>query len=415
MLEFLFYDRMKVMQTIERQIKDAFIEASTQFPVVLVTGARQVGKTTLLKMLREADRRFVSLDDIDVRHLAISDPKLFFQSYPPPLIIDEIQYAPNLLSQIKVIVDENRNQSGLFWLTGSQPFRLMRGVRESLAGRVAILPMGGISQSEELGRGCERFDIQMASASSNCHDGVRQVYERILRGAFPDLVSGRIRNLELYYRSYVQTYLERDIRDLMHVSDESRFLDFLRVVAGRTGQLLNLSNMARDVGISVVTAKNWLSLLETSGLVFLLHPFSRNVTARIVKTPKLYFLDTGLACYLAGWKGVDALLNGAMAGAMLETFVVSEIIKRGWNCGEESQLWFYRDNAGTEIDVLLERDGVLHPIEVKKTASPSSADCRSFARVSAKGVSLGCGAVACLATESRPLTDSVMILPIGGI
>ena len=237
----------------------------------------------------------------------------------------------------------------------------------------------------------------------------------MIGGLFPDLVSGRVRNRDLYYRSYVQTYLERDIRELVHITDESRFCDFLRVAAGRTGQLLNLSNMARDVGISSVTAKAWLSLLETSGLVYLMRPYSRNVTARVVKTPKLYFLDTGLACYLAGWKDEDALLTGSMAGAMLETFVVSEIIKRYWNCGEEPQLWFYRDNAGTEIDILLEQDGVLHPIEVKKTASPSVADCRAFARVIDKGLAFGCGAVACFAEESRPLADSVMIIPIGGL
>lgn len=400
---------------IERHIRQCFLDASGQFPVVLVTGARQVGKTTLLKTLREPARRFVSLDDPDIRQLAREDAKLFFQSYPPPLIIDEIQYAPNLLTQIKIIVDDRRSESGLFWLTGSQPFRLMRGVVESLAGRVVVFPLGGISQSEELGGEASPFEVCRAVASTRRFGGVRDVYARILRGSFPDLVSGRVRNRELYYRSYVQTYLERDIRDLTHVSDESRFLDFLRVAAGRTGQLLNLSNMARDVGVSAVTAKSWLSLLETSGLVFLLHPHSRNATARVVKTPKLYFLDTGLACHLSGWKDAEVLQNGAMAGAMLETFVVSEIVKRAWNCGEDPQLWFYRDNAGTEIDVLYERNGVLHPIEVKKTASPTKADYRSFARVAAKGVLLGCGAVACLAEEERPLADAVVVLPIGSI
>lgn len=403
------------MVTIKRAISPFLTSASEQFPVVLLTGARQVGKTTLFKSLCEHGRRFVSLDDLDHRELAVRDAKLFFQTFPPPVLIDEIQYAPNLLSQIKIWVDEHRDLSGQFWLTGSQPFRLMQGVSESLAGRVAILPLGGISQSEERGCASAAFSVRMAPASVERFADARQVYARIFRGSFPDLASGRVRDRELYFRSYVQTYLERDIRELKQVGDELRFSEFLRVAAARTGQLVNLSDMARDVGISPTTAKTWLSLLETSGHVLLLRPYSRNVTARVVKTPKLYFLDTGLASYLAGWKNEETLFSGAMAGAMLETYVVAELVKSYWNSAREASLYFYRDNAGTEIDLLLEEDGRFHPLEVKKTASPGLSDIRAFERVAAKGVPLSEGAVICLSQELRPLTANNMIIPVGSL
>lgn len=402
---------MKIKRTIEPVVK----RLAAQFPVVLVTGARQVGKTTLLRMMAEANRRFVSLDDPGLRSLAKNDPQLFLQSYPPPIVIDEIQYVPELLVHIKMMVDSRRDENGLFWLTGSQPFRMMRGVVESLAGRAAVLPLGGIGQSEEAGRSVGSFRVVMQPASDSVFDDGRAIYGRIIRGAFPDLVSGRVKDREIFYRSYVQTYLERDIRDLTRIGDESKFLMFLRVAAARTGQLLNLSDMARDVGISSMTARSWLSLLETSGIVTLLRPYSRNVTAKIVKTPKLYFMDTGLACYLSGWTNETALMTGAMSGAMLETFAVSEIIKRAWNAGEEPRMWFYRDNAQTEIDILLEYDGVLHPIEVKKSASPSEADVRSFGRVVNKGLPLGTGALLCLSQELRPLNREVMVVPAGAL
>lgn len=400
---------------IKRAIEEVVGRLSEQFPVILVTGARQVGKTTLLRMLATPDRRFVSFDDPELRAMARTDPKLFFQSYPPPIVLDEIQYVPELLTQIKIMVDANREANGQFWLTGSQPFRLMKGVNETLAGRVAILPLGGIGQAEECSRSVGAFRTEMQSADDTLFDDGVMVYKRIVRGSFPDLVSGRIKDREIFYRSYVQTYIERDIRDLMHIGNEAKFLAFLRVMAGRTGQLLNLSDVARDVGISPVTARSWLSLLETSGIVFLLRPYSRNVTARIVKTPKLYFMDTGLAAYLSGWRTEDTLMNGAMSGAFLETFVVAEIVKRAWNAGEEPQMYFYRDNAGTEIDVLLEQDGVLHPLEVKKSASPSLSDARAFGRVVKKGLTLGTGAVLCLSQRLRPLDRDVMVMPIGAL
>ncbi len=280
---------------IKRAALREVVEASAEFPALIVTGARQVGKTTLLKEAVEAGRHFVSLDALTVRELAQRDPHAFLLSYPPPVIIDEIQYAPQLLPYIKTMIDESAGMCGMFWLSGSQQFHLMRDVSESFAGRVAVINLGGISQGEELGRVDD--DVFTASApisSVERHDGMVKVFARIHRGGFPALVSGRVKNWERFFSSYVTTYIERDIHDLANVSNEDRFLKFIRAAAARTGQLLNLSDLARDVGISMPTAKDWLGILKASNLVYLLQPYSRNVTSRIVKTPKLYFTDTGL-------------------------------------------------------------------------------------------------------------------------
>ena len=391
-------------------------ELSAQFPALLVCGARQVGKTTLLRNAAEKERTFVSLDDPDIRTLAKRDPVLFLQSYPPPLIIDEIQYAPELLPIVKMAIDCNPDACGRFWFTGSQQFHLMRDMGESLAGRIGIIDLFGISQGEELGRtDSGEFRVPDALDITTSFDGISTIYDRIHRGSFPALVSGRAKNREAFFRSYVRTYIERDVHDLTRITDEERFLTFLKAAAARTGQLLNLSELARDVGIAATTARDWLGALGASGLVYLLRPYSRNVTSRIVKTPKLYFTDTGLCCHLAGWSSPETLANGAMGGAMLETYVVGEIVKRYGNMGLTPRLWFYRDKAGSEIDILLEHDGVLDPIEIKKTASPTLSDVRAFEKVRSLGFPLGKGAVLCLSMRARPLSRDVSVIPIGSI
>lgn len=354
----------------------------------------------------------MTLDDPSVRALARRDPALFLQSYPAPVFIDEIQYAPQLLPFIKMAVDAEPDRMGMFWLTGSQPFRLMRGVSESLAGRVALLPIGGISQSEARGMAPSELRLDMRPAGEQVKLGVNAIFDQIFRGSYPAVVSGRVRDVEAFYRSYVATYLERDIRDLAQVADEGKFLDFLKVAAARTAQLVNLSNMAQDVGISVPTAKAWLSLLEASGIVFLLHPFARNMTARVVKTPKLYFLDTGLVCYLTGWVSGETAQKGAMAGALLETFVIDEIVKKYWNNGKEPRLSFYRDRTGTEIDLLIEQAMTLHPVEIKKTAMPGDYDLRNFAKVEKMGITLGTGMVICFVDAACPISRTTMAVPV---
>lgn len=404
------------MKFIERSALSTVRELSAQFPALLVCGARQVGKTTLLRNAAEKERTFVSLDDPDIRTLAKRDPVLFLQSYPPPLIIDEIQYAPELLPIVKMAIDCNPDACGRFWFTGSQQFHLMRDMGESLAGRIGIIDLFGISQGEELGRtDSGEFRVPDALDITTSFDGISTIYDRIHRGSFPALVSGRAKNREAFFRSYVRTYIERDVHDLTRITDEERFLTFLKAAAARTGQLLNLSELARDVGIAATTARDWLGALGASGLVYLLRPYSRNVTSRIVKTPKLYFTDTGLCCHLAGWSSPETLANGAMGGAMLETYVVGEIVKRYGNMGLTPRLWFYRDKAGSEIDILLEHDGVLDPIEIKKTASPTLSDVRAFEKVRSLGFPLGKGAVLCLSMRARPLSRDVSVIPIGSI
>lgn len=404
------------MNTIKRTALREVANASPEYPALMVTGARQVGKTTLLKEAAEAGRRFVSLDTLTIRDLARRDPRAFLLSYPPPVIIDEIQYAPQLLPYIKSMIDEEPEACGRFWLSGSQQFHLMRDVSESLAGRVAVIELGGISQGEELGRvDDDIFTTASAISAQDRFSDIVEIYSRIHRGGFPALVSGRIKNREMFFRSYVSTYIERDVRDLAKVGDEERFLKFIRAAAARTGQLLNLSELARDVGISMPTAKDWLGILKASNLVYLLQPYYRNVTSRIVKTPKLYFTDTGLCCHLLGWDTPKSLMNGAMAGAMLETFVVGEILKRYWNIGKEPRIYFYRDRVGTEIDLLIEIDGRLEPVEVKRNTNPVPADVKAFKKVEELGIHLSHGAVVCPSETALPLTDVVSIVPAGAI
>ena len=404
------------MKFIERAASTTVRELSEQFPAIMVCGARQVGKTTLLRNTAENGRRFVSLDDPDLRVLAKTDPALFLQAYPPPVIIDEIQYAPQLLSHVKMAIDRESDVCGRFWFTGSQQFHLMRNIGESLAGRIGIIDLGGISQGEELGRTHDdEFLTPDAIDTQKSFDTLPAIFARIHRGSFPALVSGRARNWETFFRSYVRTYLERDVHDLTRITDEERFLVFLKATAARTGQLLNVSELARDVGVATTTARDWLGILGASGIIYLLRPYSRNVTARIVKTPKLYFTDTGLCSYLAGWTSPETLANGAMGGAMLETYVIGELLKRYGNRGREARLWFYRDKAGSEIDILIEHDGILDPVEIKKTASPAKSDIRAFAKARSLGLTLGKGAVLCLAEHARPLTQDVSIIPIGSI
>ena len=404
------------MKTIQRTALATIRELSAQFPAILVCGARQVGKTTLLRMAAERGRAFVSLDDPDVRSLARNDPALFIQAYPPPVIIDEVQYAPQILPVVKMSIDRDPDMCGGLWFTGSQQFHLMRDMGESLAGRIGIVDLGGISQGEELGRTDDgEYTIPAVPDTASRFDTMPEIFRRIHRGSFPALVSGKARNWEVFHRSYVRTYLERDVHDLTRITDEERFLTFLKAAAARTGQLLNLSELARDVGIGATTARDWLGMLGASGIVHLLRPYSRNITSRIVKTPKLYFTDTGLCSYLAGWSSPEALANGAMGGAMLETYVVGELLKRYCNRGLEPRLWFYRDKAGAEIDIMIERDGLLQPIEVKKTASPDLHDVRAFAKAKALGLPIGRGAVLCLSECARPLAADISVVPIGSI
>lgn len=403
-----------------RTLESFLTKASRQFPVLLVTGARQVGKTTFLRHLSRKGRTYVSLDDPMVLSLARKDPALFFQRFPTPLLIDEIQYAPELLTYIKLEVDRN-HKPGSFWLTGSQPFHLMKGVSESLAGRVGVVQLLGLSCKEWAGRSRESrpFLPTLPELRTRTRTGeklpLKELYRLIWRGAFPAIALNERLDRDLFYSSYVQTYLQRDIRDLARVGDEMSFLRFLRAAAARTGQLLNLSELARDADISVGTAKSWLSILQASGVAYLLEPYHTNVTKRLVKTPKLYFLDTGLCAYLTEWSSPETLAAGAMAGAILETWVMVELLKGYWHNGRQAPFYYYRDKDRTEIDLLIFQNGTAYPLEIKKTASPGRDDARHFRILEKRNIPVGPGGVICLAEQSLPLTPTVQSIPVAAL
>ena len=398
-----------------RASESTVIAISKTFPVLLVTGPRQVGKTTLLKHIAEERRNYVTLDNPLQRRLAVEEPELFLERFEAPVIIDEIQYAPGLLPYIKMKVDRDETK-GAYWLTGSQMFHLMKGASESLAGRVGIVHLLGLSQAEISGRQSLPFlptkTILSANREATQRGGLAEVFTAIQRGSLPALIAGdNLPDLEQYYSSYVQTYLQRDIKDLSQVGDELAFLRFLTAVAARTGRMLEYADLARDIGISQPTAKKWLSLLVTSGIVTLIEPWYNNKLTRMIKAPKLYFLDTGLAAYLTRWTTPQTLETGAMAGAFFETFVVSEIMKSWYNAGKNPPVFYYRDKDRNEIDLILEADGRLHPVEIKKSASPGKDAIDAFRLLAAAGKPIGAGCVICCASEYLPLDANNSIVP----
>lgn len=397
-----------------RAAKASWLAGSDQFPVLLLTGPRQVGKTTFLQHIREKERRYVTLDDPTLRTLAVEDPALFLGRFKPPVLIDEIQYAPQLLPLIKMAVDQERTP-GMFWLTGSQQFQMMRGVSETLAGRVAILNLLGFSQRErhKTDLGVSPF-LPTQEHLAEREGGSRtlmQVYKDIWLGGFPALVAGPVRDRELFYSSYLQTYLQRDVKDLAQVGNEAAFIRFLKATAARTGQMLNLSELARDADISVNTAKNWLSVLQASLQVYLLQPYHSNVTKRLVKRPKLYFLDTGLCAYLTEWSSPETLEAGAMSGAVFETFVFAEILKSWWHHGRTPQVYYYRDRDGKEIDFVFLQDGRAYPVEVKKSASPKREWATVLSALSRLRLKIADEAVICLCKQPIPIAKNANAIP----
>lgn len=405
------------MKYFRRTLQTFLKKASKQFPVLLITGPRQVGKTTILKHLSGKKRKYVTLDDPNMALLAREEPALFLQRFRPPVLIDEIQYAPQLLPYIKMDVDENKTP-GSFWLTGSQQFQLMQGISESLAGRVGILNLLGLSLKEMLGeaQSDEPFlptqKILKNRLKNSVELSLEEIFKIIWRGSFPGIALHPRSDRDLFYSSYVQTYLQRDVRMLARVGDEGSFLKFLRAVAARTGQLLNLSDLARDSSISTPTAKHWLSILETSGIIYLLEPYYTNLTKRFVKTPKLYFLDTGLASYLTEWSSPETLEAGAMSGNILETFIFTEILKSYWHNGKRAPFYYYRDKDKKEIDLLIIQDNIIYPLEFKKTASPSKDDIKNFRHLESLGLEVGEGGVICLCSTIFPITSNMQAIPV---
>ena len=405
-------------KTIQRTLEQAILEASASFKVILLTGPRQVGKTTLLQEVQTSSRSYVTLDDLNMRLAAQQDPASFLDRLELPVLIDEVQYAPNLFPYIKMVVDKKK-QNGLFWLTGSQQFDMMKNVTESLAGRVAILHLQGISLAEEQGRADDPpFLPNLALLTSRQKSAqsltLPEVYHKIWRGAYPDMVAqNNDKNWERFYSSYVATYIQRDVREYLNINDTAAFHKFMQIAAARTGQLTNYADMARDVSVSEVTVKTWLNVLHASGIVYQLQPYFNNRTKRLVKTPKLYFMDTGLCSYLTGWLSADVLERGAMSGPMLETWVVSEIIKSYLHQGRTPRVFFYRDKEKREVDLLIEESGTLYPIEIKKTASIQNIGFKGFDMLKNLKMPIGHGGVVCLTKTLTAIADDVDAIPVG--
>jgi predicted AAA+ superfamily ATPase len=377
---------------------------------------RQVGKTTLLKMLSEEQRAYITLDDTATLNFAKTDPYLFFKTYQPPMLIDEIQYAPDLFPHIKMLVD-NSAQKGQVWMTGSQQFLLMKGVSESLAGRLVILELMGFSIYERERKGDLQKPFLPSSSPAKIlqKKTVKETFEIIWKGSFPEISSMGNENWADFYSSFVKTYIERDVRQLLNIGNELTFYNFLKVVAARTGQELNLTDISNMLDISLNTVKSWLSVLQASGVVYLLPPYYENITKRIVKRPKLYFSDTGFAAYLTNWNTPETLEAGAMNGAFFETFVISEIIKSYKHNGLHANFYFYRDSNKTEIDLLIYENGKFYPIEIKRTASPHKQMVKNFSVLEKLGKTIGYGSLICLTDKVLPLTENTNAISIWDI
>ncbi|MGI6090122.1 MAG: ATP-binding protein [Saccharofermentanales bacterium] len=403
---------------IQRHLEGQVLDASRHYPVVMVCGQRQVGKSTMLNHLREPERGYVTLDDGNARRLATTDPALFFETYGYPLLIDEFQRAPSILLEMKNIVDKKalsgEDNSGMFWLTGSQKFRMMNDVSESLAGRIAVFDLSSLSAAEIEGRPAAIFRPDLKSLRERLKYSkkktVREVYEDIFHGGMPKLRSTEL-DRDRFYMDYVNTYIERDIRDLAQVGKLSEFYDFLVYMAARTGQELKYGDIAGAIGVSAPTAKSWISILESSGVIFILRPYYSNLTKRLVKTPKVFFMDTGLAAYLCRWPNAATLESGAMDGAFFETYAVSEIVKSYYNAGKPVDLFYYRDIDKKEIDLLIVEGDKIYPIEIKKSKQPSKPD-KNFGVLQQFDMEVQPGIVLCMSDELVPYNRESWYCPI---
>lgn len=400
---------------INRHIISYIEKMATQFKVLLVVGSRQVGKSTLLQKKFLPNYDYVVLDDYSELDIALTDPALFFKNHNLPIIIDEVQRAPNIFLHIKLLADKS-SEKGKIILTGSQSYKLLSSVADSLSGRICIIEMSSLSMRE-------KFEINFTKEFLPTKEYINErsqnlksynsVWKHIFRGSLPALFDDLI-DWESFYRSYVRTYIDRDVAEFVNVKNLVKFNNFMKCIASRTGELFNAESISRDVGVSLKTIQEWTSILESSGIIKLLHPYENNITNRTVKTPKVYFMDTGLVCYLVGWSNENVAMNGAMSGALFETFVVSEIIKSYYNSGHDAQkIYFYRDKDKKEIDLVIEKDNVLYPIEIKKSARPNIEMTKNFNVLSKiNGKKIGHGCIICQVEKKFELSNDVTALPL---
>ena len=405
------------MPYIQRSLERKFLKMSSAFKAVMVTGARQVGKSTMLKHLaQDTGRVYVSMDDADVRELANRDPKLFFQMYQPPLLIDEVQKAPALFEQIKILCDES-DERGRFWLTGSQSKKLMKQAGDSLAGRIGILKMFSLSEKELDGRPNdipEDYSLSSLIQRSRSHpeNNILDVYTRIWEGGMPDMISMDAELRREYWNSYIDAYLMRDAVDDNGIQDTEGFRRLLRACAAFSGELVNYNDLGNAAGVSGATAKEWVKVLQTMGIIFLLEPYFNNELKRMIKTPKLYFCDTGLCAFLSSWTSRDTLMNGAASGHYLENYVAAEMLRNSSYGEKKVNLNFYRDTNQKEIDLVMEMDGQLHPFEIKLAASPDKKAVRAFPLLEKSGKVTGAGGIICMTAKPFPIDEKNSMIPV---
>ncbi|MBQ2118142.1 MAG: ATP-binding protein, partial [Clostridia bacterium] len=404
------------MNYIKRDLERKFLHMSSAFKAVMVVGARQVGKSTMLKHLaKDQNRTYVTMDDTQLRTFARSEPRLFLQTYRPPILIDEVQKAPELFEEIKIICDES-DERGRFWLTGSQSKKLVKKAGDSLAGRLCILKMYSLSAREKLGVDPAEelvFSLPALTARKKLfgQNNILAVFENIWRGGLPDVQEKDGEQLVEYFNSYIETYLMRDAVDDYGIADTEGFRKFLRACAAFAGQLVNFSDLGASAGVSGVTAKEWVRVLQSMGIVFLLEPYASNELKRLIKTPKLYFCDTGFCAYLSSWTTRDVLMNGAASGHYYENYVIAELLRHYAYGKNKVNLNFYRDNKMKEIDLIIEEEGVLRPVEIKKASAPDPSAAKAFSVLKNAGRAVGVGAVICMSDVVLPLGENALIVP----
>lgn len=397
----------------EREAVEMIEKVNKNFKVLLVTGPRQVGKTTLLLHLKPKNMEYVTLDDEVLRNQAINDPKLFLEEHPAPLLIDEVQYAPNLFSYIKINVDKEQ-KNGMYWLTGSQQFHLMKSASETLAGRVGIINLNSFTYAE-INNNANRELFDPLNLKEAPYINTKKLFEIIFKGGMPELYKNKNMDRNLYFGSYIDTYISRDIRELTQIGNIDAFKKFVVSVASRTGEQLNYSALALDSGISVPTATNWMSILTVSGLVYLLEPYMNSEIKRLTHIPKIIFMDTGLAAFLAGWESAKDLQLSEKSGHYLETFIISEIVKSYNAKGIKPNISYYRDKDKNEIDLIMYKNDTIYPFEIKKTASPNLRMISNFKILEKTNKKIGNGGIICCYDKLMHLDENNMIIPISSV